>query len=84
MNSALVRGALELRSPGFTTVGIRQDLPALRPESAATNLTASRLHRRSFIADASGVGTTILVAHDVELFPHFGVGRLPLTTPLAQ
>jgi len=34
-------------------------------------LDASQAHRRSFVADASGVGTTILIAHSVELAPQF-------------
>ena len=73
MNAALSRGALELRARGFpTVVASVGDLPALKPESVRRILTASRPHSRSFIADASGVGTTILVAHDVELLPHFG------------
>ena len=86
MNSALVRGALELRARGSSqSWHLCGDLPALeagvcRDESSLPPDS----HRRSFIADASGVGTTILVAHDVELLPHFGAGRLPLTTPLAQ
>jgi 2-phospho-L-lactate guanylyltransferase len=47
------------------------DLPALQPESVLRILDASQSHPRSFVADASGVGTTMLVAHDVELAPQF-------------
>jgi 2-phospho-L-lactate guanylyltransferase len=72
MNSALTRGALSLHAQGFTSVlACVGDLPALRPESVARILDASRSHPRSFVADASGVGTTMLVAHDVELAPQF-------------
>ena len=72
MNSALTRGALRLHAQGFTSVlACVGDLPALRPESVARILHASRSHPRSFVADASGVGTTMLVAHDVELAPRF-------------
>jgi len=72
MNAALRRGALALGAQGFTTVlACVGDLPALKPESVLRILAASRSHRRSFVADASGVGTTILVAHDVELSPQF-------------
>jgi 2-phospho-L-lactate/phosphoenolpyruvate guanylyltransferase len=72
MNSALTRGALSLHAQGFTSVlACVGDLPALRPESVARILDASRFHPRSFVADASGVGTTMLVAHDVELAPQF-------------
>ena len=72
MNSALGRGALILHAEGFSSVlACVGDLPALRPESVARILDASRSHPRSFVADASGVGTTMLVAHDVELAPEF-------------
>jgi 2-phospho-L-lactate guanylyltransferase len=72
MNSALTRGALSLHAEGFTSVlACVGDLPALRPESVALILDASRSHPRSFVADASGVGTTMLVAHEVELAPQF-------------
>jgi 2-phospho-L-lactate guanylyltransferase len=47
------------------------DLPALRLESVRRILEVSRAHDRSFVADASGVGTTILVAHNVQLAPQF-------------
>jgi 2-phospho-L-lactate/phosphoenolpyruvate guanylyltransferase len=72
INSALRRGASALRSQGFTTVVASVgDLPALKPESVVRILDASRPYPRSFIADASGIGTTILVAHGVELAPQF-------------
>jgi 2-phospho-L-lactate guanylyltransferase len=72
INSALSRGAQALRAQGFATVlASVGDLPALRPESVLRVLDASRPHRRSFVADASGTGTTMLVAHDVELAPQF-------------
>jgi 2-phospho-L-lactate/phosphoenolpyruvate guanylyltransferase len=72
MNSALTRGALSLHAEGFISVlACVGDLPALRPESVSLILDASRSHPRSFVADASGVGTTMLVAHDVELAPQF-------------
>src|SRR5215217_6886666 len=67
INSALTRGARALRGQGFTTVlACVGDLPALRPDSVLRVLDASQAHRRSFVADASGVGTTILIAHSVE------------------
>ena len=72
INSALSRGALCLRAQGFTSIlACVGDLPALRPESVARIVDASRDHPRSFVADASGVGTTMLLAHDVELTPQF-------------
>jgi 2-phospho-L-lactate/phosphoenolpyruvate guanylyltransferase len=72
INSALSHGAMTLRQAGFTTImACVGDLPALRPESVLRVLDASRVHQRSFVADASGIGTTILVAHNVELAPQF-------------
>jgi 2-phospho-L-lactate guanylyltransferase len=72
INSALTRGGACLRAQGFTSImACVGDLPALRPESVARVLEASRSHPRSFVADASGVGTTMLVAHDVDLAPQF-------------
>jgi 2-phospho-L-lactate/phosphoenolpyruvate guanylyltransferase len=72
MNSALTRGALTLRAQGYTSVlASVGDLPALRPESVGRILAASRSHQRSFVTDASGIGTTMLVAHEVELAPQF-------------
>jgi 2-phospho-L-lactate guanylyltransferase len=72
MNSALSRGARTLHMQGFSSVlACVGDLPALRPESVLRILDASQSHPRSFVADASGVGTTMLVAHDVELAPQF-------------
>ena len=49
------------------------DLPALRPESVRQVLGGrTRLCRRSFLSDASGVGTTMLIAGDGQpLLPHF-------------
>jgi 2-phospho-L-lactate/phosphoenolpyruvate guanylyltransferase len=72
MNSALSWGAKALQAKGFTTiVACVGDLPSLRPASILQILDASRAHSRSFVADASGVGTTFLVAHNVELAPQF-------------
>ncbi len=72
MNSALSRGARALQAQGFSSVlACVGDLPALRPESVLRILDASQSHPRSFVADASGVGTTMLIAHDVELAPQF-------------
>jgi 2-phospho-L-lactate guanylyltransferase len=72
MNSALSRGARALHAQGFSSVlACVGDLPALRPESVLRILDVSRSHPRCFLADASGIGTTMLVAHDVELAPQF-------------
>ena len=72
MNAALAYGADRLRADGFATVvACVGDLPALRTTSVARVLQASRSMPRAFLADASGVGTTMLVAHDSPLLPGF-------------
>ena len=72
MNSALSRGALALHAQGYRSIlACVGDLPALRPKSVLRILETSIAHPRSFVADASGVGTTMLVAHSVELWPQF-------------
>lgn len=72
INAALASGAANLAATGRTTVlACVADLPSLRPSSVRAVLTASRGRARSFLADASGVGTTMLVARDTALQPHF-------------
>ena len=72
MNGALGRGAAVAADRGITTVlACVGDLPALRPASVRTVITAVGAPGRAFLADASGVGTTMLLARDVALEPHF-------------
>jgi 2-phospho-L-lactate/phosphoenolpyruvate guanylyltransferase len=92
MNAALAYGAHRLRADGFVTVlACVGDLPALRATSVARVLEVSRSYPRAFLADASGVGTTMLVAHDTTLLPAFSGrsaarhregGAVPLTEEL--
>jgi 2-phospho-L-lactate/phosphoenolpyruvate guanylyltransferase len=73
LNAALTHGAALLRQRGFAVVlACVGDLPALRVESVRRVLIAARVHRRSYVADATGGGTTMLVARDTELQPRFG------------
>nr|WP_294696493.1 2-phospho-L-lactate guanylyltransferase [uncultured Friedmanniella sp.] len=72
MNGALARGADLATAAGATTVlACVGDLPALRPASVQAVLAAAPDGTRAFLADASGVGTTMLVAAGVRLDPHF-------------
>jgi len=72
INAALDKGAALLRTSAATTVlACVADLPALRPESVRAVLAASQAFPRSFLADASGVGTTMLVARGADLAPRF-------------
>lgn len=89
INAALAYGADRLRADGVETVlACVGDLPALRPDSVRRVLTAARTHPRAFLADATGVGTTMLVATGVPLGPgfsgrsaarHRAGGAMPLT-----
>lgn len=73
LNGALSHGAELLRGHGCTLVlACVGDLPALRPDSVRRVVDAARGQPRSFLADASGSGTTMLLAADQELEPHFG------------
>jgi len=72
MNGALTRGADLLRESGCRVVlACVGDLPALRPATVRRVLAGAADPGRSFLADASGTGTTMLVARDVALDPQF-------------
>ncbi len=72
MNAALNQGADVLRARGFRTVlACVGDLPALRATSVRRILDQAEPHSRSFVADASGVGTTMLITRLARLDPHF-------------
>jgi 2-phospho-L-lactate guanylyltransferase len=72
MNGALSHGADLLKARRCHGVlACVADLPALRPDSVRRVLEAARDQPRSVVADASGVGTTMLLASDTALEPHF-------------
>jgi 2-phospho-L-lactate guanylyltransferase len=72
MNGALARGAEAAAARGRDTVlACVGDLPALRPASVRRVLGAVDHGGRAFLADATGVGTTMLTARGVPLQPHF-------------
>jgi 2-phospho-L-lactate guanylyltransferase len=72
MNAALAYGADRLRTAGITTVlACVGDLPALRVASVLRVVDASAGFPRTFLPDSSGVGTTMVVANDRQLDPHF-------------
>ncbi|MFT4166504.1 MAG: 2-phospho-L-lactate guanylyltransferase [Microlunatus sp.] len=81
LNLALAHGDELLRSRGIDTVlTCVGDLPALRPQSVRRVLTdaaelAAAGRPRSFVADHTGFGTTMLIAHAVALGPRFGKGK---------
>lgn len=72
MNSALTHGAALLRDEGASSVlACVGDLPSLTPASIRAVLVASKPWARAFLADESGVGTTMLIAHETLLQPRF-------------
>ncbi|MFD6416945.1 2-phospho-L-lactate guanylyltransferase [Streptomyces sp. NPDC060194] len=75
LNAALAHGAAlaaRLR-PGAPVAALNADLPALRPAELACVLNEARAFPRAFLADAAGIGTTLLSARPgVELAPAFG------------
>ena len=72
LNVALTHGAEVARAAGFETVlASVGDLPALRPDTVRRVLDAARGFPRSALADATGVGTTMLIARGVDLQPRF-------------
>lgn len=72
MNAALQQGDAALRASGMSTVlACVGDLPALRPDSVRRVLALSDPWARSFVPDASGLGTTMLISQGVPLDPRF-------------
>lgn len=72
LNPALALGSEILRGRGLElTVACVGDIPALRSDSAARVIAAARVLDRSFLSDASGIGTTMLLANGCDLAPHF-------------
>ncbi|MBI3687023.1 MAG: 2-phospho-L-lactate guanylyltransferase [Actinobacteria bacterium] len=80
LNAALAFGADQaatgtagLAGTATGVCGLSADLPALRPEDLADALAEAGRHRRSFVADATGTGTTLLAASPgTSLDPRFG------------
>ncbi|MDX3237050.1 2-phospho-L-lactate guanylyltransferase [Streptomyces sp. ME03-5709C] len=76
LNAALGHGADAVRRhhPAVSVAALNADLPALRPGELATVLhAAARRPGRSFLADAAGIGTTLLAATaGTALAPGFG------------
>lgn len=75
LNGSLTLGAAEInrRRPDLRVAAVFADLPALRPDELERALLAAADDRMSFVADASGTGTTTVVTPTLELFrPRFG------------
>ena len=75
LNAALAHGAHRARTmTGGPVAALSSDLPALRPAELTAALDAAAGHRRGFVVDAAGTGTTLLAVTDGDLDPHFGPG----------
>jgi 2-phospho-L-lactate guanylyltransferase len=75
LNAALAHGAQLVRSgrPGASVAALNADLPALRPAELERVLDAAAAADRAFLADAAGIGTTVLTAAPgIGLAPAFG------------
>ena len=77
LNAAFLHGAsraVEL-VPGAGIGALAGDLPALRTADLTAALEFGGRHRRSFVADSEGTGTTLLLARSADdLAPSFGPG----------
>lgn len=72
LNAALRHGDDLLRGRGFSRVlACVGDLPALRPAAVRQIVATAGAQPRSYLADASGIGTTMLIARGVPLDPRF-------------
>jgi len=77
LNAAVRAGADRARrlEPDAGVAALLGDVPALEPDDLATALRDAAGHERSFVADASGTGTTLVTAAaGRDLDPYFGAG----------
>lgn len=72
LNNAISAAEAEVRKVTPNVVVLQGDLPALQPHELAEAIAAGREHRRSFVCDRQGTGTTALLAFGVALDPRFG------------
>ena len=94
LNLALTHAAHAVADPARGTAVMLADLPCLRSEDLEAALAAAPTDHRSFVADAAGTGTTLLVAPPgTTLDPRFGhdsarahadSGAAPITADLAS
>jgi 2-phospho-L-lactate/phosphoenolpyruvate guanylyltransferase len=75
LNASLVEASAEMhrRRPELALAALCADLPALTGPELTQALDRAAEHPVTFVADASGVGTTLVTASTVEQFrPRFG------------
>ena len=81
LNPALAHGAAVARAahPGCGVGALSADLPALRLAELSAALMEAAGHGASFVRDATGDGTTVLLSRDGVAFePQFGAGSARL------
>lgn len=77
LNPALSHGAAvaTLAHPGCGLGALSADLPSLRPAELTEALERAAAHEASFVRDAEGTGTTLVLARSLDAFrPAFGPG----------
>lgn len=72
LNHAIAAAERALSGSGANLVVLQGDLPALQTQELDEAITAARHHRRSFVADRLGTGTSALCAFGSALDPQFG------------
>ena len=77
LNAALLTAWTAVTRHTANTVVLQGDLPALQASELSEALSQARSHRRSFVADHHGSGTSALFAFGVPLDPRFGAASAP-------
>ncbi len=72
LNNAIAAAERAIAQSASNIVVLQGDLPALQPQELSEAIAAARHHRRSFVADRLGTGTSALFAFGTTLEPYFG------------
>jgi 2-phospho-L-lactate/phosphoenolpyruvate guanylyltransferase len=72
LNNAISAAERALADAFPNIVVLQGDLPALQTQELSEAIAAARHHRRSFVADRLGTGTSALCAFGTTLDPQFG------------
>ena len=72
LNNAIAAAERAIAGSFSNIVVLQGDLPALQAQELSEAIAAARHHRRSFVADRLGTGTSALFAFGTSLDPQFG------------
>jgi 2-phospho-L-lactate/phosphoenolpyruvate guanylyltransferase len=72
LNNAIAAAERAIAGSFSNIVVLQGDLPALQAQELSEAIAAARHHRRSFVADRLGTGTSALFAFGATLDPQFG------------